>query len=81
MYTSAQKYEEEGIAPLRVIKTLPDRGVWDIHLGQKFPFRRFPDKYVEVFLDVNNILDEYYEQDPFKAAPGRVVWAGIRGEF
>jgi len=81
IYTSAQYYEEEGIAPLRIIKTLPASGVWDVHLGQKFPFRRFPDKYVEVFLDVNNILDEYYEQDPFKAAPGRVVWAGIRGEF
>ena len=80
-YTSSQKYEEEGIAPLQIIKTLPDRGVWDIHLSQKFPFRPFPDKYVEVFLDVNNILDEYYEQDPFRAAPGRMVWAGIRGEF
>jgi outer membrane cobalamin receptor len=80
-YTSSQKYEEEGIAPLQIIKTLPDRGVWDIHLSQKFPFRPFPDKYVEVFLDVNNILDEYYEQDPFRAAPGRMVWGGIRGEF
>jgi len=81
IYTSAQYYEEEGIAPLRIIRTLPASGVWDFHLGQKFPFRRFPDKYLEVFLDVNNILDEYYEQDPFRAAPGRVVWAGIRGEF
>ncbi len=80
-YTYAQKYEEEGIAPERNIRELPDRGVWDIHLGQKFPFRRFPDQYVEVFLDVRNILDEYSEQAPFKAAPGRLVWGGIRAEF
>lgn len=80
-YASSMKYEEEGVAPERNIKTLPDRGVWDIHLGQKFPFRRFPEKYVEAFIHVSNILDEYYEEDPGKAAPGRVVWGGIRGEF
>ncbi len=80
-YTSTQKYEEERIAPVRNIKTLPDRGVWDIHLAQKFPFQRSPHWHVEVFLDVNNVLDEYYEQDPFKAAPGRLVLGGIRAEF
>ena len=36
---------------------------------------------VSCFVDVNNVLDEYYEQDPFKAAPGRLVWGGIRAEF
>jgi iron complex outermembrane receptor protein/outer membrane receptor for ferrienterochelin and colicins len=81
IYTSSQEYEEEGIAPVRRVMTLPARGVWDIHLGQKFPFRRYPDWFVEVFLDVNNVLDEYYEEDPFKAAPGRMVWGGIRAEF
>jgi iron complex outermembrane receptor protein/outer membrane receptor for ferrienterochelin and colicins len=79
-YTSAQKYEEEGTEDPSVLE-LPDRGVWDIHLGQRFPFRRYPDWYVEVFLDVNNVLDEYYEQDPGKAAPGRQVWGGIRARF
>jgi outer membrane cobalamin receptor len=81
IYTSSQKYEEEGIAPLTAVRELPDRGVWDIHLGQKFPFRRFPERFVEVFLDVRNILDEYYEEDPGKAAAGRIVWGGIRAEF
>jgi outer membrane cobalamin receptor len=80
-YTSALTYQEEGIAPMTAIGELPDRGVWDIHLGQKFPFRRSPEKYVEAFLDVRNVLDEYYEEDPFKAAPGRIVWGGIRAEF
>ena len=80
-YTSSMPYEEEGIAPLTAVGGLPDRGVWDIHLGQKFPFRRFQERFLEVFLDVNNVLDEYYEQDPGKAAPGRIVWAGIRAEF
>ena len=50
-------------------------------LGQKFPFRRHPDKYVELYVDVDNVLDEYYEEDPGKAAPGRLVWAGIRVAF
>jgi outer membrane receptor protein involved in Fe transport len=50
-------------------------------LGQKFPFRRYPEWFVELFLDVNNVLDEYYEEDPGRAAPGRIVWAGIRAEF
>jgi outer membrane receptor protein involved in Fe transport len=81
IYTSSQKYEEEGIAPEQIIRTLPDRGVWDIHLGQKLPFRRYPEWFVELFLDVNNVLDEYYEMDPGKAAPGRIVWGGIRAEF
>lgn len=81
IYTSSQGYEEEGIAPLTAIRELPDRDVWDIHLGQKFPFRRFPERFVEVFLDVRNLLDEYYEEDPGKAAPGRIVWGGIRAEF
>ena len=80
-YASEMKYEEEGTGPDGDTLTFPDRGVWDVHLGQKFPFRRFPDRSVEVFVDVNNILDEYYEQDPFKAAPGRLVWGGIRAEF
>jgi len=81
LYTSSLKYEEEGIAPAQNIMTLPDRGVWDIHLGQRFPFRRVPEWFVELFLDVNNVLDEYYEEDPGRAAPGRIVWAGIRAEF
>ncbi len=79
-YTSSQKYEQKATDDPLVLE-LPARGVWDVHLGQKFPFRRFPEKYVEIFLDVNNILDEYYEEDPFKAAPGRLVWGGIRAEF
>ncbi len=79
-YTSSQKYQEEQTEDPRILE-LPDRGLWDIHLGQKFPFRRFPDWFVEAFLEVNNVLDEYYEEDPGKAAPGRVIWGGIRGEF
>ncbi len=81
IYTSSRKYEEKGLAPLQVVSELPARGVWDIHLAQKFPFRGDPNKYVEAFVDINNVLDTYYEEDPFKAAPGRMVWAGIRGEF
>ena len=80
-YTSSMRYEEEGMAPLRVIRDLPARGVWDIHLGQKFPFRASPERFVEVFVDVTNVLDEYYEEDPGKAAVGRRVWGGIRFEF
>jgi outer membrane cobalamin receptor len=80
IYTSSQEYEQKGAVP-PLVMVLPARGVWDIHVGQKFPFRRYPDWFVELFLDVNNVLDEYYEMDPGKAAPGRVVWGGIRAEF
>jgi outer membrane receptor for ferrienterochelin and colicin len=80
IYTSSQEYEQKGAVP-PVVLALPASGVWDIHVGQKFPFRRYPDWFVELFLDVNNVLDEYYEMDPGKAAPGRMVWGGIRAEF
>jgi outer membrane receptor protein involved in Fe transport len=38
-------------------------------------------RHLEVYLDVQNLLDEYFEEDPGKAASGRTVWAGIRAVF
>ena len=78
-YTSAQKYVPKGLPDQ--IEELPASGLWEIYLAQKFPFEIFPERYVELYVDVENLLDEYYEQDPRKAAPGRTVWAGIRASF
>jgi len=79
-YFSAQKYEQTAVVP-PTVGELPDRGVWDIHVGQKFPFERSPKRHLEIYLDVQNLLNEYFEEDPGKAASGRTVWAGIRAVF
>ncbi len=78
-YTSSQTYEPK--AQPGATETLPASGLWEIHVSQKFPFRKVSKRYVEVYVDVENLLDEYYEEDPRKAAPGRMVWVGLRGRF
>ena len=78
-YTSSQKYEPTAQPDLQY--ELPAYGLWEIYLSQKFPFARESKRFVEVYLDVQNVLDEYYEEDPTKAAPGRRIWVGLRGAF
>jgi len=78
-YVSSQTYVPKSQPDL--VETLPDRGLWEIYLAQKYPFERFSDRHVEIYLSIENLLDEYYEEDPRYAAPGRRVWAGIRGTF
>ncbi len=78
-YTSSQSYEPK--AQPGVQEMLPASGLWELHVSQKFPFRKVSRRYVEVYVDVENLLDEYYEEDPRKAAPGRMVWVGLRGVF
>ncbi|MEW6442842.1 MAG: TonB-dependent receptor [bacterium] len=81
-YVSPQKYETIGGTPPEAqAAELPARGIWDIHVGQKYPFTASSDWHVEVYLDVQNVLDEYYEDDPGKAMPGRIVWGGVRAVF
>lgn len=79
-YLSSQKYEQKAVVPTTVGE-LPRRGLWDVHVGQRFPFDRSSKRHLELYADVENLLDEYYEEDPGKAAPGRTVWVGIRGVF
>jgi outer membrane cobalamin receptor len=78
-YTSSQSYEPK--AQPGGLEVLPASGLWELHVSQKFPFRKVSKRYVEVYVDVENLLDEYYEEDPRKASPGRMVWVGLRGVF
>jgi outer membrane cobalamin receptor len=78
-YTSSQTYEPKAQPGGR--ERLPARGLWEVHISQKFPFRKVSKRYAELYVDVENLLDEYYEEDPRKAAPGRMVWVGVRGAF
>jgi len=78
-YTSSQTYEPK--EQPGVLEELPASGLWEIYVAQKFPFRKEPQRYVEVYVDVENLLDEYYEESPGKPSPGRMVWVGLRGAF
>ena len=77
---SSQKYEQKIVLQPQVAE-LPSRGLWDIHLAQKYPFENSPRQFGELYVDLENVLDDYYEEDPGKAAPGRTIWVGIRGTF
>lgn len=78
-YTSSQSYEPKNVPG--GLGVLPASGLWEIYVSQKFPFRKVSKRYVEVYVDVENLLDAYYEESPGKPSPGRMVWVGLRGAF
>lgn len=78
IFTGPRKYELSGKNPK--VKTLPEYGTFDAKLWQTIRWNENKTS-CDLFIDVNNIGDVYYEVSPERPAPGRSIFGGVAFDF
>ena len=78
MYTGSRKYEVAGKDAK--IRTLPEYGTFDARLWQTIRWNQNKTS-CDLFVEVKNIGDVYYEVSPERPAPGRSIYGGAAFDF
>jgi outer membrane receptor protein involved in Fe transport len=77
LYVGARRYEQASGGGVR---SLPEYGTIGARVSHRFAWREGRTS-LELFLEGRNLADVYYETSPERAAPGRMLDAGVAVEF